>query len=297
MIAGVVAINKPCGYTSSDVVVKCRNAYSKAVGQKVKCGHMGTLDPNASGVLLVGFGKATKLFDFLLDKTKVYVAEFVFGKQTDTLDECGIVVAESDLPKVSDVENAIKQNIGQISQIPPNYSAKSINGKRAYVLAREGVEFEIPSKVINIENIELLETNIVDERCQSIKVRITCGSGTYIRSLARDIAAQSDCVGYMRSLERTICGGFCVENSVLLDEFVAEPCSKVVSVQTFLSQIFEVIDIENEEKIKQICNGCAIEYDKKLENNAYIVTIKGKLLGLANVSNDGQLKVVINLWE
>ena len=191
---GVIAINKPSGWTSFDVVNKIKHMV-----KPLKVGHLGTLDPMATGVLLVTVGKATKLFDIMQQKLKTYVAEFEFGKLTDTLDATGEVVRSEDVKTFSiDVlEKTISKFIGEIQQVPPKYSAKSINGTRAYVMARNNVDFEIPAKTVLIENIEILsyKNNI-------LKLQITCGSGTYIRSIGRDIAESLGTIATMTSLVR-----------------------------------------------------------------------------------------------
>ena len=139
----LIAINKEQNWTSSDVVIKVRNVLSKYFNEKVKIGHMGTLDPIATGVLLLGVNKATRLFDYLLSKDKTYIGTLTFGTSTDTLDSTGNIVSSSDLPTKDEVESTIKKFIGTITQIPPKYSAIKINGKKAYDLAREGKDFEI----------------------------------------------------------------------------------------------------------------------------------------------------------
>ena len=129
----LIAINKPINWTSSDVVIKVRNILSKALGEKVKVGHMGTLDPIATGVLLLGVNKATRLFDYLLSKDKEYIGTLTFGTSTDTLDSTGKVEETSELPNLLDLKAKLPQFIGNISQIPPKHSAIKINGQKIAV--------------------------------------------------------------------------------------------------------------------------------------------------------------------
>ena len=158
----VAVIYKPAGLSSSDVVIKCRNALSKSLGKKIKCGHTGTLDPAAEGVLVLGFGKLTKLFDYVQKERKRYSAFFTFGKETDTFDREGAVVAENDFyPDIRDVRKAVKTFIGETEQIPPAYSAVNVNGVRAYKLARKGEEVRIAAKKVTIYSI-----NIFSEYCE-----------------------------------------------------------------------------------------------------------------------------------
>ena len=155
---GFVNINKPLGMTSSDVVVKVRGILRRASGEKQKVGHLGTLDPQGSGVLPIAVGTATRLFDFMQEKTKVYQATFVFGKETDTLDGVGKVVETSDiLPTKDQISAFVSSYCGEIDQIPPQYSAKSVDGKRAYDLAREGKTVNLTPKRVNIIYVKLIE--------------------------------------------------------------------------------------------------------------------------------------------
>ncbi len=184
----------------------------------VPCGHMGTLDPMASGVLPVGVGKTSRLFQYLLDKNKVYIAKFKFGYTTDTLDITGQTMDTcSFVPTLSQINSVLGEFIGEIDQVPPKYSAKCIDGKRGYQLARKGVEFELSAKKVNILDIKCLSQTAENE----FEFRIDCKGGTYIRSLARDIALRLDTLGVMSSLNRTASGVFNLENGVLIEEFKA----------------------------------------------------------------------------
>ncbi len=182
------------------------------------CGHMGTLDPMASGVLPIGVYKASRLFQFQLDKEKTYIARFKFGFSTDTLDTTGEITNKtSAIPTKAEIESVLGNFIGEINQIPPKYSAKCIDGKRGYQLARRGVEFTLEPKKVLIKNIELLAQTEEDE----FELKIDCGGGTYIRSLARDIGLACNSLGVMSSLCRTKSGVFTIENGVSVEEFVS----------------------------------------------------------------------------
>ncbi len=184
----------------------------------VPCGHMGTLDPMASGVLPVGVGQASRLFQYLLDKNKTYIARFKFGFTTDTLDVTGRTVSESSyIPSLSEIKSVLGEFIGEIDQVPPKYSAKCIDGKRGYQLARKGVEFELSAKKVTILNIECLSQTGEDE----FEFKIDCKGGTYIRSLARDIALRLNTLGVMSSLSRTASGVFDIKNGVAVEDFLA----------------------------------------------------------------------------
>lgn len=207
---GFINIIKPSGISSATVVGAVKRKF------KIPCGHMGTLDPMASGVLPIGLGKTARLFPFLLTKTKVYRANFKFGFTTDTLDTTGTVTEETDvLPTLFQVENACKKFVGEIDQVPPNYSAKNVKGKKAYELSRKGVDFELAPKKVMVYDVKLLGKL---SECE-FSFEITCGGGTYIRSLARDIGLECGSFGVMSKLERVTAGVFNLENGVTLDEF------------------------------------------------------------------------------
>lgn len=185
---------------------------------KTPCGHLGTLDPLASGVLPVAVGNASRLFDFFLDKEKVYLARFRFGVTTDTLDAEGVVRPAGRVPARGELEAVLPQFLGEIDQLPPKYSAKNVGGRRSYELARAGKEVELSPKRVRIDNIELLEATGDDE----FSFRITCGGGTYIRALARDIAAAVGTEAYMSGLVREQSGPFMKETAVRLKDLTPE---------------------------------------------------------------------------
>lgn len=207
---GVVVLNKPAGI-SSFLAVKL---VQRAVNAK-KAGHMGTLDPLASGVLVIGINKGTKLFDKFLKSDKEYYAEYEFGYETDTLDCEGKIIKQNEV-KVSRemlVEIA-KSFVGKQLQIPPQYSAKKINGKKAYQLAREGVQFEIPPKEVELYNLEILE----EIKPNAFGVKIYCSSGFYVRSLGRDLAEKLSTYSTTICIVRTKCCGFDLKEAQTLEE-------------------------------------------------------------------------------
>lgn len=210
MINGIIPMYKPKNWSSFDVV----NIIKQLLHEK-KVGHLGTLDPMATGVLLVTVGSATKLFDIMQQKTKRYIATFKFGVLTDTLDTMGkIVYTNKTIPTLSQIEEVIPKFIGWIDQIPPKYSAKSINGKRAYELARNNVEFELKAK-----NVLIKEIKIIEYANDELKVSIECGSGTYVRSIGRDIAESLNTYATMTSLVRTS-----------IDDFNLEDCNNIADL-------------------------------------------------------------------
>ncbi len=203
---GFFNVDKPSGLTSSAVVNKCKWLSG------VPSGHMGTLDPLASGVLPVGVGNATRLFDYFLEKEKEYIAEFTFGVASDTLDCTGELVHGGFIPSETELQAVSKTFAGEMEQIPPKYSAKNVNGRRGYELARAGVEFELPAKRVMIYGVELLGK--VEDKADTFRFKINCGGGTYIRSIARDMAATLGTQAVMSALRRTKSGVFTLQTAI-----------------------------------------------------------------------------------
>lgn len=210
MINGIVNIYKEKGYTSHDVVAVLR----KVVGQK-KIGHTGTLDPDATGVLPVCLGRATKVCELLTDHDKTYEALLLLGKTTDTQDISGEVLEERDPGNLTEeeVRSCIESFIGEYDQIPPMYSALKVNGKKLYELAREGKTVERKSRRVQIHGIRILEMNL-----PYVRMEVDCSKGTYIRTLCHDIGEKLQVGGCMEELERTKVGRFLKEDAVTLDE-------------------------------------------------------------------------------
>lgn len=252
-LKGILPVNKPQGWTSFDVVNKIKHIiYQKGL----KIGHLGTLDPMATGVLLVTVGKATKLFDLMQQKSKTYLATFEFGYETDTLDATGTKVSESlNLPTRQQIEEILPSFIGQIEQMPPKYSAKSINGKRAYDLARANQQFDLKPCKVNIYDLDIIDFS---KNCLTLKV--VCGSGTYIRAIGRDIAEKLKTFATMTSLIRTDIDNFNIKNCVdiqsINEQNIAENMFKIKNV---LSQ--PVLKLGQTETGK-ILNGQSVKIEK-----------------------------------
>ena len=207
---GFLNVYKPSGMSSAYALNLIKKRFK---GEKM--GHMGTLDPLASGVLPVAFGKSTRLFDYLLDKDKVYKAEFTFGYETDTLDRGGVVIKDNEkLPTESDIVSVLPSLIGEVMQMPPIYSAKNVNGMRSYELARLGVEVELKPKKVTITSIDFIEKSGENSYVFLIK----CKGGTYIRSICRDLAYALNTYGTMTALERLQSGIFVKENAYSIED-------------------------------------------------------------------------------
>lgn len=242
---GFLNIYKPVGMTSHDVVAVLRRV------TKIKqIGHTGTLDPFAEGVLPVCIGKATRLIEYLQDD-KEYLATVQFGASTNTFDLDGEKTFTSDKKvKKEEIIETLKSFEGEISQLPPIFSAIKVKGKKLYEYARKGEEVEIQPRKVFIENIEL---NSFDEESQQAQVLIKCSKGTYIRSIANDLGEKLGCGGYLVKLIRTQAGNFRVENSIQLDG---------IDVENNLLNPLDVMDLPkisvNDEDLARIKNGMPI---------------------------------------
>lgn len=291
-------IYKPAGLSSSDVVIKCRNALSRALGSKIKCGHTGTLDPAAEGVLVLGFGKLTKLFDYVQKQRKRYSAYFTFGKETDTFDREGTLVKENDFyPDIKDVRKAVKTFEGEIEQTPPAYSAVNVNGVRAYKLARKGEEVRLAAKKITVYSIRIF-SEYCDEfgRTAEVGVDIECSSGTYIRSICRDLAEKVGAIAYMSSLKRTACAGFTDSDAVPLDKFLGDPLNNVIEEKDALSKLFAFVDVDAE-TAKKLKYGQTVAFDcGKDDTDKFVATCDGEILGIC-AADGGYIKLETHLWN
>ncbi|MGF7001888.1 tRNA pseudouridine55 synthase [Lachnospiraceae bacterium PFB1-21] len=210
MINGILIIDKEKGYTSHDVVAKLRGM----IGQR-KIGHTGTLDPEATGVLPVCLGKATKVCGLLTDKEKVYETELLLGVSYDTQDTTGMLLKERDISALTEaqVQGVIMSYLGTYAQVPPMYSALKVNGKKLYELAREGVTVERKAREVNIYEIDILAMNL-----PRVSLRIRCSKGTYIRTLCHDIGEDLGVGGAMNTLRRTAVADFTLADSIRLGE-------------------------------------------------------------------------------
>lgn len=214
----VLYFDKPLGWTSFNLVNRVRGVLSRHIGvKKLKVGHAGTLDPLATGVMILCTGKNTKLIESFQYQTKEYVATIKLGATTPSFDLETEIDAEYPVEHITEdlVKQTLNKFIGEIKQIPPTYSAIKINGKRAYEYARKGDEVELKPKTLVIDEIELL-----DYKMPEIVVRVVCSKGTYIRALARDIGEALQSGGHLTALRRTRIGNIRVENCLQYDDFV-----------------------------------------------------------------------------
>ncbi len=275
MISGFLVVNKPKDLTSHRVVEKVRELLPKGV----KVGHTGTLDPLATGVLILAIGKATRLSQYLIKKDKCYVVKGRFGLTSNTYDVDGEVkeVKCREIGKEEFTE-ALKDFKGEIAQVPPPFSAVRVKGKRAYELARQGKEVELPKRRVKIYLLELLEFNY-----PSFTLKVCCSSGTYIRSLVHDIVKKLNCSAVVEELKRTKVGKIGIEKATTLEEIREKGVEKfLLKPQEVLD--FPILEIEDEEEFKQ---GKRITVKGK-EEGLYSVVKGGKFLGVGEV-REGKL--------
>lgn len=287
---GFVNINKPRDMTSNDVVVKVRGIL-KAVGgdKKLKVGHLGTLDPLATGVLPIAVGRATRLFDLLLAKSKTYVATFKFGQTTPTLDSGSEICENDDIVLTdSEIASAISHFVGEIEQVPPQFSAKSVGGKRAYDLARNGEFVNLEPKKVTVYSINPL--NLENLSQYEFAFEIVCSSGTYIRALARDIAAKLGTVGYMTSLLRTQSGKFALENSVSISDFQLDPLKYILPIDFALADM-KCITLDEDSALKAQ-NG--LQLNVPYDDGTYKIVHDGETIAIGRVFKN-KLKLEIRL--
>lgn len=218
-IAGeILYIDKPLGWTSFDAVKRLRGAVMKRMGvRKFKVGHAGTLDPLATGVMIVCTGKATKRIEELQAGVKEYVATVALGATTPSFDLETKIDATYPVDHITrqKVEDVLQRFVGRIEQVPPSYSACKVDGKRAYLMARKGKDVELKPKVLVIDEIELL-----DYKPQEITIRVVCSKGTYIRALARDIGQALESGAHLTALRRTRVGDIMVDKCLSVDDAV-----------------------------------------------------------------------------
>lgn len=289
-MTGIICVNKGKDITSFGVVAKVRG-----ILREKKAGHTGTLDPMATGVLPIMLGGATRFLNYLPDSDKGYRAKFILGKTTDTLDITGNVISENDVHVTyEDVSNILPAFSGEIRQIPPMYSAKSVDGKRLYQLAREGVEIEREPCLVNIKKLELAGFSE-----NEYTIDVLCSKGTYIRSLIDDIGKALGCGAVMTSLTRTKAMGFGIEKAVTIDELQKRKDENagfddlIFSVEEMFSDFQKVY--VTPAQAKRFSNGGALDIDRiktqPTQDVPCCVYCDNQFLGLGQ--NDGtQLKVL-----
>lgn len=281
MLKGILNVNKEKGISSARVVSLVRRALNMK-----KVGHTGTLDLEASGVLPIVIGKATRVSDYMMTKDKVYETELILGAKTDTLDAAGEIIEKSD--KVVTKEEflqAMETFKGEIDQIPPMYSALKVNGKKLYDFAREGIEIERKKRKVNIYDIELL-----DFAFPKATIRVTCSKGTYIRTLVDDIGEKLGSLAYVNELARVRVGELDIKESIKSQDLLEIPkedlINKLYPIDTALKDFDKII--LDRKYLDNLVNGQIVEVDK---NYGKIIRVYAgdDFIGLGNnFSQDGK---------
>ena len=282
---GIILINKPLNCTSHDVVNKVRK-----ICHTKKVGHCGTLDPLASGVLVLCINKATKALQFITSEDKEYIATITLGKATDTYDLEGKITSEKEYQNdltLKQVEETLKTFLGKQKQVPPIYSAIKVNGKKLYEYARSGKKVEIEPREIEIFDIDLIS---ISKDMKEIVYKVWCSKGTYIRSLCEDIAERLGTVGFMSGLNRTRVGDFRIEQAVKISDVAGDDGvvnrdiikSKFISIEEFFKD-YKSLNF-NDLKIFKFLNGVMINVN--LEDGIYKIYNKDIFIGIGIVKNN-----------
>lgn len=278
---GIIIINKEKNYTSNDVVSIVKKI------TKSKVGHTGTLDPNATGVLPLLIGNATKISKYLINHDKEYEVVLQLGIRTETADVEGKVIEEKEVTaemlNKDNIEEKLQQFIGKQEQIPPIYSAIKVNGKKLYEYARRGQEVELKPRQIEIYSIQLVGIN---EKEKQISFKVKCSKGTYIRSLCEDISKKLGTVGYMKELNRLQAGEFYIKDAVTISEMKEKIEAGNLENIITIEEIFKnnpQIQLE-QEQIEPYINGVKINTEKT--NGVYrIYKPNGTFIGLGIIEN------------
>ena len=280
---GIIVVNKPKGITSFDVIRKL-----KKILKTKKIGHTGTLDPLATGVMLVCVGRATKLASDLEAKDKIYIADFDIGYATDTYDIEGKKIAENTIEiSKENLEQSIKKFIGNIKQIPPMYSAIKIDGNKLYHLARKGIEVERPERNVTIEYI-----NLLDFKDNKVKIETKVSKGCYIRSLIYDIGQDLGTYATMTALQRKQVGDYSLENSYSLEQIEKMIFNNDFNFLKTIEEIFsyDKYSLQTEKELTLYKNGNTVKIKENLENKRYRIYFQNEFVGLANIENNNLLK-------
>ena len=282
---GIVLVDKPEGPTSHDVVAKARRIFGTR-----KVGHAGTLDPMATGMLVLGIGKATRLLGYLTASDKEYLATIRLGQATNTDDAQGEVTSASSTHGITDemILNAVRDFRGPISQKPSSVSAIKVNGQRAYALVRKGEEVDLPAREVMIQDFEVISIEH-DQETIDVKVRVVCSAGTYIRALARDLGIKLNVGGHLTELRRTRSGKF-TQMRPLVD---IENTPTVIELADAIKLTFPVVEISGED-IKRAKNGMRIPLPVELPSGIVgVFTNTGEVVSLCENTQSELVPVVV----
>ncbi len=283
MLQGLALIDKPEGHTSHDVVARVRR-----MANTRRVGHAGTLDPMATGLLILGIEQATKLLTFLVVEDKTYVTTIRLGASTVTDDREGDVVSTADASAVTDeqISEAIKPLTGEIMQVPSSVSAMKVDGERAYALVRGGDEVKLAARPVTVSKFEVLgikrEGQFVD-----VDAVIDCSSGTYIRALARDLGASLGVGGHLTALRRTRIGAYRVEDAKTLEDALV-----VTSMEDAARSQFDCLDL-NDSEATDLIHGKRLKAGEKLSEPVAAFSPSGRLLAMLTRSGSQYKSLVV----
>lgn len=300
---GILLVDKHEGETSHDVVKKVKSAFGEPMVRKV--GHAGTLDPFATGLLIILLGQGTKLSNFLMAGKKTYLATMRLGVETDTLDPTGRVVQTSIVPflTLEQIKEKAAGFIGEIEQVPPKFSAVKYKGMRAYKLARKGLEVELKKRIVTVYSFQILSLQLPE-----VTIKVTCSTGTYVRSLAADLGAELGPGGHLISLRRLSSGAFDVQSAlsskdISVKEIRSFLMDRIIPLNAALPDIYEIQVVEQfaqrirngyQPKLKELDNGlnmpcCENKYIKVVTGNDLVAIMKVEKNGEVG---HGKLRIV-----
>lgn len=289
---GIINVNKPLKMTSHDVVYRLRKILSVK-----KIGHTGTLDPDASGVLPMCVGRATKTADMLTAQDKQYVAEVTMGSATDTLDASGKITASADVNvSEEDIRRIVAGFIGETEQIPPMFSAVKINGKKLYELARKGEEAERKPRKIRINQIEIQNIDLPHKK---FVMKVDCSKGTYIRTLCDDIGRKLGCYAHLSQLTRTRSGRFDISQSYTLEEIERMFTDGDMTFLTPIDEVFNEYEklILTQTKAYKMCNGAKVSVQGVCDGKIYrVYDENGNFLTISQAEN-GFMKILKTFYQ
>lgn len=286
MADGWICLDKPAGISSNYAMILVRKL------MQTKTGYVGTLDPFATGILLIAVGRARHFIKYTDENTKTYVFTIQFGAITDTLDSTGNILENNGrIPTISEVKSVLHSFVGEINQLPPKYSAIKINGRRACDLIRSGKDVELPSRKVRIFSLNLLSEQL--QKDGTVTLEVFCSKGTYVRSLARDIADKLETLGYVTSLRRITCGLFEIKNTMTLEKLreivdTSEIESVLIPIDAPLGDI-PAISLESSE-IAMLLHGRPIEVEAMSYDRVRIYDNSQRFFGVCEVCDNCLLK-------
>lgn len=288
---GLLILNKDKNMTSFDCV-----AIAKKVFNTKKVGHTGTLDPLATGVLVLCVGDATKLVPFLEADSKTYIAEVLIGKSTTTYDLEGEVTKETKVSSLSDdeVDNVLKKFVGNITQTPPIYSAIKVNGKKLYEYARNNKEVEIPQRNVTINSLERISDVVIYDGIAKFSIKCDVSKGTYIRSLCFDIAKELGYPGLMSSLVRTRSGNFKLDDSYSIDDLK----NGNVTLKNMIDGLSNYKVIDGADYLRELTNGKPISFNSiACREERIVLTLNNELKAIYELDSTNERYKALRIWN